>query len=222
MASIIDGDEHEDDASSTSGSDSGSESELAFKFPIDEFDSDPELDDEEDIENEDIDNNERGNEEKEDDEDQSGFHDDVYDGEFSEGDDSDEEHEEDGRHKLQKFEKSMKTDVIATHHPEIIVQNHHDIEELCLVIRDENGVINDPQHRTLPFITKYEKAKLIGERATQINAGATPFIEVDQSIIDGYLIALAEFEQKKIPMIIRRPLPNNHSEYWRLADLEIL
>jgi hypothetical protein len=36
------------------------------------------------------------------------------------------------------------------------------------------------------------------------------------------LIALAEFEQKKIPMIVRRPLPNGGSEFWRLADLEIL
>jgi len=219
MASIIDADEQEDDASSTSGSESGSESELGFKFPIDEFDSDPELDDEEDIENEDIENN---TEEKDEEEDPHEFRDDVYDGEFSEGDDSGEEDENDGTHKLQKFEKSMKTDIIATHHPQIIVQNHHEIEELCVVIRDENGVINDPQHRTLPFITKYEKAKLLGERATQINAGATPFVEVDQSVIDGYLIALAEFEQKKIPMIIRRPLPNNHSEYWRLEDLEIL
>jgi DNA-directed RNA polymerase subunit K/omega len=220
MASIIDGDEHEDDASSESGSESGSESEVGFKFPIDEFDSDPELEDEDDIENDDIENN---NEEKEEEEDPHEFREDVYEGEFSEGDESEEEEEEhDGTHKLQKFEKSMKTDIIATHHPQIIVQNHHEIEELCVVIRDENGVINDPQHRTLPFITKYEKAKLLGERATQINAGATPFVEVDQSIIDGYLIALAEFEQKKIPMIIRRPLPNNHSEYWRLEDLEIL
>jgi DNA-directed RNA polymerase I, II, and III subunit RPABC2 len=220
MASIIDGDEHEDDASSTSGSESGSESELGFKFPIDEFDSDPELDDEDDIENEDIEN-ERGNTEDKEDDEPAGFHDDVYEGEFSDHDDSDED-DGDARHDLQKFEKSMKTDIIATHHPQIIIQNHHEIEELCLVIRDENGVINDPKHRTLPFITKYEKAKLLGERATQINAGATPFVEVDQSIIDGYLIALAEFEQKKIPMIIRRPLPNNQSEYWRLEDLEIL
>ena len=220
MASIIDGDEHEDDASSTSGSESGSESELGFKFPIDEFDSDPELDDEDDIENEDIENERSNTEDKEDDE-PAGFHDDVYEGEFSDHDNSDED-DGDARHDLQKFEKSTKTDIIATHHPQIIIQNHHEIEELCLVIRDENGVINDPKHRTLPFITKYEKAKLLGERATQINAGATPFVEVDQSIIDGYLIALAEFEQKKIPMIIRRPLPNNQSEYWRLEDLEIL
>jgi DNA-directed RNA polymerase subunit K/omega len=220
MASIIDGDEHEDDSSSTSGSESGSESELGFKFPIDEFDSDPELDDEDDIDNEDIEN-ERGNNEDKDDDEPAGFHDDVYDGEFSDHDDSEEE-EDDTRHSLQKFQKSMKTEIIATHHPQIIVQNHHEIEELCVVIRDENGVINDPKHRTVPFITKYEKAKLLGERATQINAGATPFVEVEQSIIDGYLIALVEFEQKKIPMIIRRPLPNNQSEYWRLEDLEIL
>jgi DNA-directed RNA polymerase I, II, and III subunit RPABC2 len=139
---------------------------------------------------------------------------------FSDDEVSDDEEEE--KNGLQKFEKEMKHGVIIEHHPEIILKNHHEIEELCVVIRDENGVINDPNHRTIPFITKYEKAKLLGERAKQINAGATAFIEVDQSVIDGYLIALAEFEQKKIPMIIRRPLPNNRSEYWRLEDLEIL
>jgi DNA-directed RNA polymerase I, II, and III subunit RPABC2 len=74
----------------------------------------------------------------------------------------------------------------------------------------------------VPFVTKYEKAKILGERAKQLNAGAVPMVPVNEDIIDGYLIALAEFEQKKIPMIIRRPLPNNASEYWRLQDLEIL
>jgi DNA-directed RNA polymerase I, II, and III subunit RPABC2 len=41
-------------------------------------------------------------------------------------------------------------------------------------------------------------------------------------MIDGYLIALKEFEEKKIPFIIRRPLPDGTSEYWRLSDLEII
>ena len=41
-------------------------------------------------------------------------------------------------------------------------------------------------------------------------------------MIDGYLIALKELEQKKIPFIIQRPLPNGKSEYWRLRDLEQL
>lgn len=136
-------------------------------------------------------------------------------------DDESEDEEPDKNH-LQKFTDTLKRNVITEHHPELIVQNYHEVEEMCVVLRDENGVINDPRHRTVPFITKYERAKILGERAKQINAGATPFVEVNQEIIDGYLIALAEFEQKKIPMIIRRPLPNNQSEYWRLEDLEIL
>jgi hypothetical protein len=35
-------------------------------------------------------------------------------------------------------------------------------------------------------------------------------------------IALEEFKQKKIPFVIRRPLPNGISEYWKMQDLEIL
>jgi DNA-directed RNA polymerase I, II, and III subunit RPABC2 len=71
-------------------------------------------------------------------------------------------------------------------------------------------------------LTKYEKTRILGERAKQINGGAKPFIEVKPEIIDGYLIALAELEQKKIPFIIRRPLNNGGSEYWKLNDLEII
>lgn len=143
--------------------------------------------------------------------------------EFSDGDDEDEDDDDDGdRNHLQKFNEILKQNIITEHHPELITQNYHEVEELCVVIRNEDGTINDPRHRTVPFITKYEKAKILGERAKQINAGATPFVDVNQEIIDGYLIALAEFEQKKIPMIIRRPLPNGQSEYWKLEDLEFL
>jgi len=213
-----------DDASSTSGSDSESDLESESGFELKHRDFDFELDEEEE-------------EEDNDREDENEDYDVANDGEINEevnpmeidagygidfSDDEDSEEEEEHKNGLQKFEKEMKQNVIIEHHPEIMLKNHHEIEELCVVIRDENGVINDPNHRTLPFITKYEKTKILGERAKQINAGATAFVEVDQSIIDGYLIALAEFEQKKIPMIIRRPLPNNHSEYWRLEDLEIL
>lgn len=145
--------------------------------------------------------------------------------EFSDGDEDDDEDEfgdDNDRNHLQKFNETLKQNIITEHHPELITQNYHEVEELCVVIRNEDGTINDPRHRTVPFITKYEKAKILGERAKQINAGATPFVDVNQEIIDGYLIALAEFEQKKIPMIIRRPLPNGQSEYWKLEDLEFL
>ena len=103
------------------------------------------------------------------------------------------------------------------------IQNYEEIEALCTIVKDAKGNIVDPLHRTIPFISKYEKARVLGERAKQLDAGATPFIEnLDPTIIDGYLIALKEFEEKKIPFIIQRPLPDGACEYWRLKDLDIL
>jgi DNA-directed RNA polymerase I, II, and III subunit RPABC2 len=102
------------------------------------------------------------------------------------------------------------------------MHNVEEIDAMVKIVRDENGIIVDPLHKTLPFVTKYEKARVIGERAKQINSGAKPFINVEKNIIDGYIIALEEFEQKKIPFIIKRPLPFSGVEYWRLCDLEIL
>jgi DNA-directed RNA polymerase I, II, and III subunit RPABC2 len=143
--------------------------------------------------------------------------------EFSDDDDDDDDDDENtDENYLQKFNNTLKTNVIAEHHPELIIQNFQEVDALCTIVRNEDGIIVDPLHRTLPFITKYEKAKILGERAKQLNAGAEAFVEVGDEIVDGYLIAMAEFEQKKIPMIVRRPLPNGGSEFWRLADLEIL
>jgi DNA-directed RNA polymerase I, II, and III subunit RPABC2 len=137
---------------------------------------------------------------------------------FEESDDDD----NDDENYLQKFSESLKTNVIEKHHPELMVHNHHEVEAMSRVVRDENGNIIDPLHKTMPFITKFEKARLLGERAKQINAGAQPMIKVDDDIIDGYLIALQEFDEKKIPMILCRPLPNGGCEYWKLQDLEII
>lgn len=137
-------------------------------------------------------------------------------------DDDDDDDENNDDNYLQKFNESLKTNVIAEHHPELIIQNFHEVDALCTIVRNADGIIIDPLHKTLPFITKYEKAKVLGERAKQLNSGAEAFVEMGDEIIDGYLIAMAEFEQKKIPMIVRRPLPNGGSEFWRLADLEVL
>jgi DNA-directed RNA polymerase I, II, and III subunit RPABC2 len=138
-------------------------------------------------------------------------------------DDSDEEDDDDADvNYLQKFEENIQKNIIAEYHPELHAQNYDEIDLLSRVVRDENGVIIDPLHKTLPFITRYEKARILGERAKQLNAGAKPLVEVDVSIIDGYVIALKEYEEKKIPFIIKRPLPNGGCEFWKFKDLEIL
>jgi DNA-directed RNA polymerase I, II, and III subunit RPABC2 len=136
-------------------------------------------------------------------------------------DDEDDEDDLDENY-LQKFDKKLSENIITDYHPELNTHNYEEVETACIVVRDEHGTIIDPLHKTLPFVTKYEKARIIGERAKQLNSGAAPFIDVEPSMIDGYLIALKEFEEKKIPFIVRRPLPSGLCEYWKLKDLEIL
>jgi DNA-directed RNA polymerase I, II, and III subunit RPABC2 len=123
---------------------------------------------------------------------------------------------------LQKFDDSTRHNIISEYHPELQSHNYEEIANMCVIVRDANGTPIDPLHRTLPMLTRYEKARILGERAKQINAGAMPMIEVNDNIIDGYLIAMKELEEKKIPFIIKRPLPNGGCEYWKLSDLEIL
>lgn len=135
-------------------------------------------------------------------------------------DDEDEDDDEDANDYLQKIDESHKEKIIENYHPELKALNYEEIDTLCTIIKDAQGNIIDSLHKTSPFLSRYEKARILGERADQLNSGAQPFIEVEANIIDGYLIALKELEQKKIPFIIQRPLPNGVSEYWRLVDLE--
>jgi hypothetical protein len=141
--------------------------------------------------------------------------------EVEEEDEEDDEDDDDENY-LQKFDSNIRRDIIGEFHPELIQHNDEEVETLCKIVRDVEGNIVDPLHKTVPFITKYEKARILGERARQINAGAKPFIKTEKTLIDGYLIALREYEEKKIPFIVRRPLPSGGSEYWKLADLEMI
>lgn len=134
---------------------------------------------------------------------------------FSDDEDEDEDY-------LQKMDKKMKQTIVDTYHHELKIHNADEIDVACTVARNEDGFIVDPLHRTLPFVTVYEKSRILGERAKQIEAGAHPFVELEENIIDSYLIALREYQSKKIPFIIQRPLPNGVSEYWKLSDLELL
>jgi DNA-directed RNA polymerase subunit K/omega len=141
----------------------------------------------------------------------------------SEDDDDDDEDDDDyDENYLQKFDETLKQNIISEYHPEMQQLNYNEVELLTTIHRDSDGQIYDPLHRTLPFLTKFEKARVLGERAKQINDGAQPFVKLTTNAIDGYLIALAELEQKVIPFIIKRPLPNGGCEYWKLKDLEIL
>lgn len=76
------------------------------------------------------------------------------------------------------------------------------------------------KNKTPPKITRYEKALLVGKRATQIEKGANPNIKVlpGQTSID---IAEEELRQRKIPFIIKRPIGNKF-EFWKPIDMEVI
>jgi DNA-directed RNA polymerase subunit K/omega len=140
----------------------------------------------------------------------------------------DEEDEEEDENYLMKFDKEIRKNYLLDFHPETFINNYDEIQTLSSVKTDDDGVIIDEFHRTLPFLTKYEKTRVLGQRAKQINSGSKSYLDKSKlicngkPIIDGYVIALKELEEKKIPFIIRRPLPNGACEYWRLQDLEII
>ena len=136
-------------------------------------------------------------------------------------DDNDDEDDYDENH-LQKFDSEAKKKYIASFHPESLSYNNEETETLSRVTRNDSGTIIDPFHKTLPFLTKYEKTRILGIRTKQLNEGAKPYVDVNPTIIDGYIIAQLELEHKKLPFIIRRPMPNGSSELWRLQDLEII
>lgn len=134
--------------------------------------------------------------------------------------DDDDDDDDDGEAYLQKFDRSINENYVADFHPECVLQNYDEILSMIRVLRDKNGIIIDDLHQTIPYLTKYERARILGQRAKQINAGSTPFVKVPENVIDGYIIAEMELKEKRIPFILRRPLPNGGSEYWRVKDLE--
>lgn len=71
---------------------------------------------------------------------------------------------------------------------------------------------------TTHFLTKYERARILGTRALQISMGAPPLVDVGGES-DPLMIAHKELKEKKIPITIRRHLPDGSYEDWTLPEL---
>jgi len=103
----------------------------------------------------------------------------------------------------------MDEDYIQRVHPEAILP---DSRELRATLANKDIV-----RRSRPILSKYEATSIVGMRAQQIAKGATPFLDTDDS--DPIDIATKELRAKLIPVIVRRIMPDNTSEYWRLSEL---
>ncbi len=57
-----------------------------------------------------------------------------------------------------------------------------------------------------PRLTQYERARIIGIRALQIDYGAEPFIKVEDGYVSSIQIAEKELEAGVLPLSIKRRL----------------
>ena len=79
---------------------------------------------------------------------------------------------------------------------------------------------------TREFYTKYEYTALLATRAQQLAEGAKPLVNLDglkqADPMFVWNVAKREIEQRKLPFLVRRQLPNGTSEYWSTQELEIM
>lgn len=98
------------------------------------------------------------------------------------------------------------------------------IDETGAVIDGAQGTAVDPMQipakdrKTTHFLTKYEKARILGTRALQISMNAPVMVELEGES-DPLRIAMKELKERKIPFIIRRYLPNKSYEDWHVNEL---
>ena len=122
-----------------------------------------------------------------------------------------------------KVDDEYRYNLMKRVHPEEFNEDYAYIKPLLDINRNKDNIIIDRNHKTLPLLTKYEKARILGLRISQLNKGAEPFIDIkERQIVDTHIIAEEELKSKSLPFIIMRPIPNGKKEYWSLQDLEII
>lgn len=93
------------------------------------------------------------------------------------------------------------------------------------IVFDDDGleiiseVIPPDQRRTKPILFKYERVRLLGDRAQQLTLGAKPMIKNVEGLLPKEIAEL-EIEKNVIPLIIQRPLPNGKKERWHISELK--
>ncbi|MCJ1336230.1 DNA-directed RNA polymerases I II and III subunit RPABC2 [Bachmanniomyces sp. S44760] len=78
------------------------------------------------------------------------------------------------------------------------------------------------KRNTTPYMTKYERARVLGTRALQISMNAPVLVDLEGET-DPLQIAIKELREKKIPLVVRRYLPDGchppRYEDWTCEEL---
>ena len=82
----------------------------------------------------------------------------------------------------------------------------------------------DPNHRSQPWLSQFERTKIIGFRSNQLAQGAKAYVDLTKHkhIVNTCDIARLELREGSLPFIVARLMPDGQFEFWSLADLLIL
>ena len=125
-------------------------------------------------------------------------------------DDENPEEDEEDDENLDDIEDDENTINISENHKFEIVSKDKTYERL-----------QSRKKETSPLMNRFEITKLIGIRAQQLACGMQPCVSFDPDITNTEFIAIQELLQKKMPLIVRRYLPNGVYEDWRVNELII-
>ena len=103
---------------------------------------------------------------------------------------------------------------------EITEKQQAAIDQVCEVMRKREIIYKETEHvpeeitskdkvvTGPPMLTRFEKARIMGARALQLSLGAPPFISIPKDTSTSLEIAMEELNERLIPIVIRRVLPN--------------
>ena len=105
---------------------------------------------------------------------------------------------------------------------ELTEKRQAEIDQVCEVMRKREIIYKETEHvpeeiiskdkvvTGPPMLTRFEKARIMGARALQLSLGAPPFISVPKYTSTSLEIAMEELNERLIPIVIKRVLPNGN------------
>ena len=82
-----------------------------------------------------------------------------------------------------------------------------------------NEFLSNDNRISINRMSLYEFVRLVGTRTKQLSMGAKPMIKNHQGL-SSKEIAILELKNNTMPLIIKRPLPDNRYEIWKINELE--
>ena len=119
---------------------------------------------------------------------------------------------------MDDFDSNEEDDDVDVIEDELIEDEKQDEGNELGGIRRGLRKVPDAERITSRFMTKYERARILGSRALQISKNAPLMVDPGEES-DPYKLAEMELDKRKVPFIVRRYLPDGSYEDWKVSEL---